>query len=190
MRFSMKAFIISLTLAFSSLSLADWTLQQPSNIQFLTSKNTHITEIQSFKKFDAFINNSGLAKFTIDLASIDTLIGIRNQRTKEHLFEISSFSQAGFEAEIPATIFNKVKSGQQIRFELKGKISLNGGQTPAHCQVMISPSEDNTITVTNVRPILIDAGSFNLIARINKLHELAGLKSIAYYRAPDFQPFI
>jgi polyisoprenoid-binding protein YceI len=180
MRFSMKAFIISLALTFSSLSLADWTLQQPSSIHFLTSKNTHITEIHSFKKFDAFISNSGLAKLTIDLASVDTLIGIRDQRMQEHLFETSRFSQAGFEAEIPAAILTKVKSGQQTRFELKGKISLHGEQAPAHCQVMISPSKDNTITVTNITPILIDAGSFNLIAGINKLQELAGLKSITY----------
>jgi hypothetical protein len=190
MRFSTRAFIISLALAFSSLSLADWTLQQPSSIHFLTSKNTHIAEIHNFKKFDAFINNFGLAKLKIDLASVHTLIGIRDQRMQEHLFETSRFSPAGFEAEIPAAILSKTKSGQQTRFEVKGKISLHGGQTPAHCQVMISPSEDNTITVTNVRPILIDAGSFNLIARINKLHELASLKSIAYYRAPNFQPLI
>jgi len=180
MKFSTRAFIISLAITFSSLSLADWTLQEPSSIHFLTSKNTHITEIHSFKKFDAFINNSGLAKLTIDLASVDTLIKIRDQRMQEHLFETSRFSQASFEAEIPAAIITKVGSGQQTRFELKGKISLHGVQAPAHCQVMISPSKENTITVTNITPILLDAGSFNLIAGINKLQELAGLKSIAY----------
>jgi polyisoprenoid-binding protein YceI len=180
MRFFMKACIIFLTLIFSSLSLADWTLQQPSSIHFLTSKNTHITEIHSFKKFDAFISNSGLAKLTIDLTSVDTLIEIRNQRMQEHLFETSRFSQASFEAKIPAAILTKAKNGQQTRFELEGKISLHGEQVPAHCQVMISPSKDNIITVTNITPILIDAGSFNLIAGINKLQELAGLKSIAY----------
>ena len=180
MNFSMKVFTVSLALAFSSLSMADWSLQQPSSIHFLTSKNTHTTEIHNFKKFDASINASGLAKLTIDLTSVDTRIGIRDERMQEHLFETSRFSQASFEAEIPAKILAKVRDGQQTQFELKGKISLHGEQAQAYSQVMISPNKDNTITVTSITPMLIDAASFKLVAGINKLKALAGLKSITY----------
>jgi polyisoprenoid-binding protein YceI len=180
MEFSMRACIIALALTFSSLSLADWTLQQPSNIHFLTSKNTHLTEVHHFKKFNATINSSGLAKLTIDLASVDTRIAIRNERMQEHLFETAHFSQASFEAEIPAAVLAQVSSGQHVQFDLKGKISLHGEQAQAHCQVMISPNKDKTITVSSITPMLIDAESFNLIAGINKLQELAGLKSITY----------
>ncbi|MFT4908472.1 MAG: polyisoprenoid-binding protein YceI [Oleispira sp.] len=180
MNFSVKAFIISLALTFSSLSFADWTLQQPSSIHFLTSKNTHITEIHHFKKFAGTINKAGLAKLTIDLASVDTRIAIRDQRMQEHLFESARFSQASFEAEIPATVLAKVNNGQQVQYELKGKISLHGEQAEAHCQVMISPNKDQTITVSSITPMLIAAESFNLVAGVNKLKELAGLKSITY----------
>jgi polyisoprenoid-binding protein YceI len=178
MGFSMKAFIISLALSFSSLSLADWTLQQPSSIYFLTSKNTHTTEIHSFKKFEGAINTQGLAKLSIDLSSVDTRIAIRNERMQEHLFETSLFSQATFEADIPTDLLAQVSAGQQTEFELKGKISLHGEQAQAYCQVMISPNKDKTITVSSITPMVIDAESFNLIAGINKLQELAGLKSI------------
>jgi polyisoprenoid-binding protein YceI len=180
MRFSMKAFIISLALTFSSLSLADWTLQQPSSIHFLTSKNTHITEIHSFKKFEGAINTQGLAKLSIDLSSVDTRIAIRDKRIQEHLFETSIFSQATFEAEIPIDLLAKVSDGQQTEFELKGKISLHGEDAEAYCQVMISHNTDKTITVSSITPMVIDAESFNLIAGINKLQQLAGLKSITH----------
>jgi polyisoprenoid-binding protein YceI len=174
----MKFFIFALSLAFSSLSLADWTLQQPSSIHFLTSKNTHITEIHSFKKFDAKVKDSGFAKINIDLASVDTRIGIRDERMQEHLFEISRFTQASFEAQIPATVLAQVSAGAQSQFELKGKISLHGEQAEASSQVMISPNKDKTITVSTITPMLIDAESFKLVAGINKLKEIAGLKSI------------
>lgn len=180
MKFSSKAFTFVLSLTLSSLSIADWTLQQPSSINFLTSKNTHITEIHSFKKFDATVNDSGFAKITIDLASADTRIGIRDERMQEHLFETSRFSQASFEAEIPATVLAQVSGGKQTVFELVGKISLHGEQAQANCRVMISPNKDKTITITSITPMLIDAKSFSLVAGINKLKEIAGLKSIAY----------
>jgi polyisoprenoid-binding protein YceI len=180
MGFSMKAFIISLALTFSSLSLADWTLQQPSSIHFLTGKNTHITEIHSFRKFEGAINTQGMAKLSIDLSSVDTRIAIRDERMQEHLFETSLFSQATFEAEIPTDLLAQVSGGQQTEFELKGKISLHGKQAQAYCQVMISPNKDDTITVSSITPMVIDAESFNLIAGINKLQELAGLKSITH----------
>lgn len=172
--------ILALGLITSSLSFADWSLQQPSSIHFLTSKNTHITEVHSFKKFTATVNDSGFAKIDIDLASVDTRIGIRDDRMQEHLFETSRFSQASFEAEIPATVLAQVSSGKQTQFTLKGKISLHGEQAPAECLVMISPNKDKTITVNSITPMLIDAESFNLIKGINKLKDIAGLKSITY----------
>ena len=43
---------------------------------------------------------------------------------------------------------------------------------------MISPNTDGTITVTSITPMIIDADNFGLVAGINKLQEIAGLKSI------------
>jgi polyisoprenoid-binding protein YceI len=181
MEFTMKAFTLALSLTFSSLGLADWTLQQESSsINFLTSKNTHITEIHSFKKFDATINDSGFAIINIDLASADTRIAVRDKRIQEHLFETSRFAKASFEAEIPVTVLAQVSGGQQTEFELKGKISLHGEEAEAHCRVMISPNADKTITVNSITPMIIDADSFSLVAGVNKLKEIAGLKSITY----------
>jgi hypothetical protein len=174
----MKFFMFALSLTFSSLSFADWILQQPSSIHFLTNKNTHITEIHSFKKFDAKVKDSGFAKINIDLASVDTRIDIRDERMQKHLFEISRFTQASFEAQIPATVLAQVSSGQQSQFELKGKISLHGEEAEVSSQVIISPNQDKTITISTITPMLIDAKSFKLVAGINKLKEIAGLKSI------------
>ncbi|NRA23252.1 MAG: YceI family protein [Oleispira sp.] len=174
----MKFFIIALSLTFSSLTSADWILQQPSSIHFLTNKNTHVTEIHSFNKFDAKVKDSGFAKINIDLTSVDTRIGIRDERMQKHLFETSRFTQASFETQIPTQLLAQVSAGQQSQFELKGKISLHGEEADVSSLVMINPNQDKTITISTITPMLIDAESFKLIAGINKLKEIAGLKSI------------
>lgn len=174
----MRLFTFALTLVLSNLSIADWSVQQPSSIHFLTNKNTHFVETHSFKKFDGKLNESGYVKLNIDLSSVDTRIGIRDERMEEHLFEVSRFAQANFEAEIPVTVLAQVSAGTQTRYELKGKISLHGEQAQAECLVMINPNKDGTITVNSITPMIIDGENFGLVAGINKLKEIAGLKSI------------
>lgn len=169
-----------LALTFSSVSFSDWSLQQPSSIHFLTNKNIHATEVHHFKQFDATIKDSGLATLTIDLASVDTRIAIRDERMQKHLFETSRFNQARFEADIPATIIEQVRTGKPTSFELEGIISLHGERALANTEVMISTNQDKTITVHSITPLLINAESFNLVEGINKLAEIAGLKSITY----------
>ncbi len=174
----MRFITLAIMLASASYSFADWSLHQPSSIHFLTSKNTHITEVHRFKQFNGIVKESGFTKLEIDLASVDTRIGIRDERMAEHLFETSRFSSAKFEAEIPATVLAQASAGKVAQFELKGQISLHGEQAAASCKVLISPNKDKTISVTSITPMLIDANNFNLVAGINKLREIAGLKSI------------
>lgn len=171
---------LALALAFSATTMADWNLQQPSSIHFLTSKNIHATEIHSFNSVSGKINKFGYAKVSIDLNSVDTRIGIRDERMKEHLFETSKFSTAYFETEIPATILEQAINGVEIRYQLQGKIFLHGEQAEGQSEVIISPNKNGTITVTSITPMLIDATNFSLVGGINKLQKMAGLSSIAY----------
>lgn len=176
----MRIMTLTAALIFSSISSADWILQEPSSVHFLTSKNIHNTEIHSFKNFDAKIKSTGLAKLTIDLTSVDTLIEIRDERMVEHLFEVSRFGNASFEAEIPADVLKQASAGNSIRHELKGQISLHGELVSAYCDVMISQNIDKTISVNSLTPMILDGNDFNFIAGINKLRDMAGLKSITH----------
>ena len=174
----MRLFTFALALVLSHVSIADWSLQQPSSIHFLTNKNTHFVETHSFNEFTGKINKSGNATLAIELSSVDTRIAIRDERMEKHLFEVSQFAQATFEADIPTAVLEQVSAGTQTRYELTGKVSLHGEHAKTECQVMISPNSDGTITVTSITPMIIDAESFDLIAGINKSQEIAGLKSI------------
>jgi polyisoprenoid-binding protein YceI len=174
------AFTLILSALLPGLSFADWVLQSPSSVNFLTTKNTHVTEVHNFKIFDGAINSSGAATLNIDLGSVDTHIDIRNKRMLEYLFEVSRFTTARFEADIPTSIFKQVTSGSPVKFELQGTISLHGEKVATRCHVIVRENNDNTVSVTATTPILIDANDFKLVSGINKLQELAGLKSISH----------
>lgn len=176
----MRILLLTLGLITSSISAADWSLQNPSSIHFLTSKNTHVTEVQHFKKFDAHIDENGQASLSIDLSSVETNIDIRNQRMLEHLFEVSRFASANFEASIPNSVFKQVAAGKSVEYTLTGTVSLHGEKVTASNDVIIHKNPDTSVTVTAITPLLIDANQFKLVAGINKLQELAGLQSITH----------
>jgi len=176
----MRIFTLTAAIFFSSITSADWTLQEPSTVHFLTSKNIHNTEVHQFNKFDARIKNDGQATFNIDLTSVDTRIAIRDERMIEHLFEVSRFGNASFEAEIPREVLQQANTNKSFRYALKGQISLHGELVNAYCDVMISKNLDKTISVNSVSPMILDGNDFNLIAGINKLRDIAGLKSITH----------
>lgn len=176
----MRIFTLTATLIFSSISSADWTLQDPSSVHFLTNKNMHNTEVHNFKKFDAKIKSNGHAKLNIDLTSVNTRIEIRDARMVEHLFEVSRFGNASFEADIPQSVLQQASAGKSILHKLEGKISLHGELVTAYCDVMISQNIDKTISVNSLTPMILDGNDFNLISGINKLRDIAGLKSITH----------
>jgi polyisoprenoid-binding protein YceI len=176
----MRIITLALAFAFSATATADWILQQPSSIHFLTTKNIHVTETHSFKSFGGKINKFGYAKISINLNSVDTRITVRDKRMQEHLFETSKFNEAYFEADIPTAILEQANKGINSRYQLQGKISLHGEQAEGQSEVLISPNKNGTITVTSISPMLIDAESFALVSGINKLQEMVGLSSISH----------
>lgn len=163
----------------STMVMADWQLQQPSAIHFLTTKNTNVSEIHSFKDFDGQVSAKGAASLNINLASVDTRISIRDERMEKHLFELPQFTDAKFEAQIPVDIINDSKAGKSQLFDLQGTLSLHGERAQLQAKVLISANKDGTISVTTVTPFLVDAETFTLAAGVQKLREIAGLKSIS-----------
>jgi len=163
----------------SGLAMADWQLDQPSAIHFVTTKNTNVSEVSSFKDFDAKITDKGEAVLTINLASVDTRIGIRDERMEKHLFELPQFTDAKFETQIPATVMADAKAGKTQLVDLEGTLSLHGERADSQAKVLIAATKDGKISVTSVTPFLIDAETFSLAAGVQKLREIAGLKSIS-----------
>ena len=75
-------------LLFSSPAFSDWNLvTEESKLNFISIKASNIAEIHSFKKISGSVKENGEAQLTINLASLETLIPIRNERMGKLLFE-------------------------------------------------------------------------------------------------------
>lgn len=175
----MRTLLMASTLFVSVTASADWQLSEPSQVHFLSTKNTHKTEIHEFKHISGSVTNNGKATLTIDLASVETGVPIRNERMQEFLFETPKFATATFTAQIPADMMSKANVGSLESLDLSGVLSLHGKDVPIQLPVFISPVADGSVVVSSALPVLIQANQFDLIAGIQKLRDMAGLERIA-----------
>ena len=175
----MRHVLLVSALLFSAFTQADWTLQSPSTLTFLSTKNTHLTEVHHFRKISGKVSDQGVAELNIDLTSIDSGIPIRDERMQEFLFETSSFSSATFSAVIPADAMKKARDGISQTLDLKGKLMLHGSEEEISVPVMIVPAQNKQVVITSLKPVLVHADSFALTAGIQKLRDIAKLERIA-----------
>ena len=174
--------IVSAALASLALSLpaqADWQLTGDSSLHFLSTKNTDITEVHEFSDISGHITDSGDARFTIDLSSVETGIPIRNERMQTLLFETMKFGEATVSANIPSPLIESVKSGGMIETELEMTLSLHGQSSPVNATLLISSTAEGQILVSTTAPILVSAADFGLDTGIEALRQVAGLTSIS-----------
>lgn len=177
----MKKTLLALTTLCSFNAFADWHLeQQNSSVSFTTFKKEHIAENHQFDSINAVVADSGKVQLTIDLTSVNTNIPIRDQRMQEHLFQTSKFANATFTTDLSGDLLASLKVGQSEIKTLNGVIDLHGLQQKVSVTVQVSKLAANKVLVTSVKPLLLKAGDFALVAGVNKLQELAGLPSISH----------
>jgi len=163
----------------SASALADWQLTQPSEVTFVTGKNSHLLEVHRFGRLSGEVSDSGLAKVEIDLTSIDSRIPIRDQRMRDLLFEVSSFAKATIEAQLPAELLAELKAGKVQQIELPAKLNLHGSDEELNLKLLAVPAKDGQLVVTSLRPVLIHANDFAMTKGIRLLQDIAKLKVIA-----------
>ena len=179
---SNKLKLISLCTALFSLpTMANWQLDnQASNLSFITTKAEHIAEVHTFNKLSGQLDKSGSVSFEIDLASVDTLIGIRDERMQKYLFNTVNFPKLIFSAQVDYALLKVMKVGESQKMTVAGKLNLHGQEQAVSSELMVTKLNGNNLLVNNVKPIIIQANQYDLVKGVDKLRELAGLASISY----------
>ena len=143
------------------------------------SKPGHVAEVHRFEKLSGTIK-ADTATVTIDLASINTNIEIRDQRMNEFLFETNRFASATVSAPINSQSIDDMSIGDQQAMKLNGTLDLHGERKAIDLGLLqVTRLMDNRILVTSQQPIIVNAGDFKLATGVEKLRELAGLPSIS-----------
>ncbi len=157
---------------------ADWELvADKSSFTFETTKNHDISEEHAFHDLSGMVFSSGMATVTIDLRSVDTGIPIRDERMRNLLFD--RVSKVTYEARIDPAILNRVVDSHEVETTLNGTLTLNGIRVEYPIEVEIERESDGRIKVESESDGELNVGAFGFSEGIEKLREIAGLKSIS-----------
>jgi len=173
-----KLLILLSTTVFIAPAHADWMLGDSSRIGFVSIKNNSIGENNVFKRVSGSISERGRVSVSVDLSSVETGIGIRNERLQKMLFEVANFPTATIEAVLSDSQVAALQAGGDQTESLSVNISLHGKTVSKTAHVSVSASGGD-VRVTTTQPIVITAQEFGLEAGVAALQQIAGLNAIS-----------
>ena len=180
-----KARLIPLlaVIAFSLSALpawAQWELDSTkSAVNFISVKNNAVAEVHSFGDMVGYVSNDGTVQLNIALASVDTLIEIRDERMRELLFETVTFPSAKVAATVDPKFIAVLAEGGTITTDLNLTLSLHGAEKTLTVPVVMIGESEERIQVFTSRPVIVNAADFGLEAGIAALQKVAGLNAIS-----------
>lgn len=158
---------------------ADWALSDSSRIGFVSIKNNSIGENNAFERVSGSISASGEVSLSVDLSSVETGVGIRNERLQKMLFEVASFPTATIDAALTDSQIAALEAGGAQAESVAVSISLHGKTVSKMANLSVSASDGGDVRVTTTQPIVITAQEFGLEAGVAALQQIAGLNAIS-----------
>ena len=159
--------------------LAGWVIDpEGSYVGFASVKNDLIAENHSFTQITGTIEDSGDANIVIALASVETLIPIRNDRMQAILFEVVQYPDVTVTANLDLDEFTSLGLGESKTDTILLGVNLHGTDLSKNVLVKVTRSSNNAYEVTSLGPIIIHASQFALSDGLESLRKIAGLQSI------------
>ncbi|AQQ67421.1 polyisoprenoid-binding protein [Microbulbifer agarilyticus] len=177
---SFKSIALASLLALPLSALADWQLAgDDSSVNFVSVKKSNIPEMHHFKSMSGGISDEGKAQLTIDLASVETNIPIRNERMQKMLFNTAKFAKATISTDVDAEKLKGLKAGESMAVDANVTVEVHGETKTEKAMLQVTGLEGGKLLVTTSTPIIVNAGNYKLLEGIEKLREVAGLDSIS-----------
>ena len=173
-----KALVSGLMLLASSSAWAGWSVDNNlSRVNFVSVKNNTVGEAHHFKMIKGSLSKSGQLEVEIPLASVETLIPIRNERMQKMLFETKSFPTAMLSAKIDKKHL-KLAVGHSKIISVEADLGLHGVNVLVNVEVMVTKVAKDKLQAVSVKPIIIRPADFGLDKGVDKLQAVAGLSGI------------
>ena len=157
---------------------ADWMVQDTSQIGFVSIKNNSIGENNVFQRVSGSISEAGMVAVAIDLTSVETGVGIRNERLQTMLFDVASFPSATVKATLSPAQVMALRGGGTVTESVALDVSLYGTTVSKTAELLVSVLDDD-VRVTSTQPIMITAQDFGLESGVAALQKIAGLSAIS-----------
>ena len=170
---------LSVAVLFAGAAQAHWSLDNDaSTLSFVTVKAEHVAEVHTFDSLSGTIGDDGGVEISIELASVNTMIPIRNERMQEMLFETNLFPDGIITGSIDLDALTDMDAGSSVARQIDFELSLHGQSVALAADVQITRTGEGVI-VSTLKPLVVMADSFALTAGVEMLREVAGLPSIS-----------
>ncbi len=168
-----------LVLAIPAVANAHWSLNNDaSTLSFVTVKAEHVAEVHTFDMLSGEIDDDGNVAITIELASVNTLIPIRNERMQAMLFETNLFPEGNITAQIDLDAMTAMEAGSSETMQLNFSLSMHDTSRSYSADVMVTRLAEGLVAST-LKPVVVTAEEFGLQSGVEALREVAGLPSIS-----------
>lgn len=174
-----QATALVIAVLLSGAASAHWSLNNDaSTLSFVTVKAEHVAEVHTFDTLSGEIADDGSVAITIELASVNTLIPIRNERMQAMLFETELFPEASISAAIDLDAMAAMDAGASETIQLNFSLSMRETSRSYTAEVMVTRLEGGLVAST-LKPVIVTAEEFDLLTGVEALREVAGLPSIS-----------
>jgi len=174
-----QATALVIAVLLSGAASAHWSLNNDaSTLSFVTVKAEHVAEVHTFDTLSGEIADDGSVSITIELASVNTLIPIRNERMQAMLFETELFPEASISAAIDLDAMAAMDAGASETIQLNFSLSMRETSRSYTAEVMVTRLEGGLVAST-LKPVIVTAEEFDLLTGVEALREVAGLPSIS-----------
>lgn len=164
----------------ASPAIAAWTLDNAnSQVSFVSVKAGDAGEAHRFRQLAGRISEDGKASLVIQLASVDTMIPIRDDRMREILFETDIFPTATLGANIDMERLDSLEPGESMDMSVNLKLDLHGQQVELPAEMVVARLGHDKLLVSSRKPIIVNAANVDLAEGVEALREVANLPSIS-----------
>jgi len=168
------------TLLTGQSALAAWQLDNAnSQLNFVSVKAGDIAEVHRFTQLSGSVNAKGEVAVTVHLASVDTLIPLRDERMREFLFETGIFPTASIQGQLELEPYASLDAGESIALPVTLQLDLHGKRVAFVADLLVARLSADRMMITTRAPILLNTEDFEMGAGVLELRELAGLDSIS-----------
>lgn len=173
-----RLFAAALLVAVGSSAWADWRVTEKSSISYVSLKNNAVAENNRLTGLTGGIDADGTLSMSIDLASVETGVDIRNQRMAELFFEVARFPQAQITGKVSDDQLAALLAGEVIDTAIPLTLDLHGVSATLTAKLRAYQVAD-TLYVNSTEPLLLQTAQFDLLGGVEALRNIAGLKAIA-----------
>lgn len=178
MKFVSKAIVATSLLLSAPAFAGDWkTVDSESSVAFGSIKKDTVGEVHHFSKVSGTVAEDGKLSLSIDLASLETNIDIRNERMAKHVFQEGA-ATATLTGEIDMSEINDLKVGETRIIEIEAVLSFVGVENDIDTNMLVARLGENRVLVSTADFIMLSTEDLEIDSGINTLMELAKLPGI------------